>query len=76
MDEVKAKREPVAITKHGRPVAKLVPVNTEVDGILGFFNGRGTITGDIVLQRFRWKSGAIFDEESPVILVDTHLSDF
>ena len=28
MDEVQAKRE-VVITKHGRPVAKLVPVNTE-----------------------------------------------
>lgn len=43
-----AKREPIVITKHGRPVAKLVPVNTEVDEILGFFNGRGTITRDLV----------------------------
>jgi prevent-host-death family protein len=48
MDEVKAKREPVVITKHGQPVAKLVPVNAGVDEIFGFFNGRGTITGDIV----------------------------
>lgn len=48
MDEVKAKRETIVITKHGQPVAKLVPVNTEVDEIFGFFHGRGCITGDVV----------------------------
>jgi prevent-host-death family protein len=48
MDEVKAKREAVVITKHGRPVAKLVPVNTGVDDIFGFFSDRGRITGDVV----------------------------
>ena len=31
MDEVKAKREAVVITKHGKPVAMLVPVKTSVD---------------------------------------------
>lgn len=30
MDGVKAKREAIVITKHGQPVAKLVPVSTEV----------------------------------------------
>ena len=40
MDEVKAKRETIVITKHGQPVAKLVPVSTEVDEIFGFFVGR------------------------------------
>ncbi len=49
MDEVKAKRETIVITKHGRPVAKLVPVNISgVDEIFGFFNGKGSITGDVV----------------------------
>jgi prevent-host-death family protein len=48
MDEVKAKRETVVITKHGKPVAKLVPVDTRVDEIFGFFSGRGSITGDVV----------------------------
>jgi len=48
MDEVKAKRETIVITKHGQPVAKLVPINTDVDEIFGFFSGRGSITGDIV----------------------------
>jgi prevent-host-death family protein len=48
MDEVKAKGETVVITKHGQPVAKLVPVNTEVDDIFGFFSSRGSVTGDVV----------------------------
>jgi prevent-host-death family protein len=48
MDEVKAKRETIVITKHGKPVAKLVPVNTDTDGIFGFFRGRGSVTGDVV----------------------------
>jgi prevent-host-death family protein len=48
MDEVKAKRETVVITKHGQPVAKLVPVNTGADEIFGFFRDRGCVTGDVV----------------------------
>jgi prevent-host-death family protein len=48
MDEVKAKRETVVITKHGEPVAKLVPMNTGADEIFGFFQGKGKVTGDVV----------------------------
>jgi prevent-host-death family protein len=48
MDEVQAKRETVVITKHGKPVAKLVPVAPENDEIYGFLKGKGTIKGDIV----------------------------
>lgn len=48
MDEVKSKRETVVITKHGHPVAKLVPVNADVDEIFGFFADKGSITGDVV----------------------------
>ena len=48
MDEVQAKRETVVITKHGKPVAKLVPINTDKDEIFGFLAGKGKITGDIV----------------------------
>ena len=48
MDEVKARRETVVITKHGQPVAKLVPVNADADEIFGFFIGKGSITGDVV----------------------------
>lgn len=48
MDEVQAKRETVVVTKHGRPVAKLVPVNSDRDEIFGFFSGKGSVTGDVV----------------------------
>ena len=48
MDDVKAKHETVVITKHGEPVAKLVPVISNVDDIFGFFSGKGTISGDVL----------------------------
>jgi len=48
MDEVHSKRETIVITKHGKPVAKLVPVNTEADEIYGFLAGQGVISGDVV----------------------------
>ncbi len=49
MDEVQSKREAVMITKRGRPVAKLVPVDKHnKDDIFGFLAGKGKITGDVV----------------------------
>ena len=48
MDEVQAKHETVVITKHGKPVAKLVPVNTDTDEIYDFLRGKGAVTGDVV----------------------------
>jgi prevent-host-death family protein len=53
MDEVKNKRQPLLITKHGKPVAKLVPVeDTETDPIFGFYKGKITVTGDVVAPAF------------------------
>jgi prevent-host-death family protein len=48
MDEVQAKRETVVITKHGKPVAKLVPVDAQTDDLFDSFRGKVTIVGDIV----------------------------
>lgn len=48
MDEVQAKRETVVITKRGKPVAKLVPIQQEADELSGFFSGKGEIVGDVV----------------------------
>jgi prevent-host-death family protein len=56
MDEVQAKREAVLITKHGKPVAKLVPADNDPDDIYNFLAGKGTVAGDIV-------SPALSDEE-------------
>ncbi len=48
LNEVKASRMPIVITKRGRPLAKLVPINTLADDIFGFFQGKGSITGDVL----------------------------
>jgi prevent-host-death family protein len=52
MDEVQAKRQAVLITKRGKPVAKLVPVEQEKDDIFGFYKGKIKINGDIVSPAF------------------------
>ena len=52
MDEVAAKRQAVVITKRGKPVAKLVPVEKGKGDIFGFFKGKMKITGDIVSPAF------------------------
>ena len=54
---VQAKHETVVITKHGKSVAKLVPVEPQGDDIFGFLRGKVTITGDVVspaLPRREW----------------------
>ena len=48
MDEVRTKREAVVITKRGKPVAKLVPVEPQDDEIFGFLRGKIKVKGDIV----------------------------
>ena len=52
LDKVQAKRQEVVITKGGKPIAKLVPVEQDVkatnDDIFGFFKGKVEIKGDIV----------------------------
>jgi prevent-host-death family protein len=52
MDEVQAKRQAVVITKRGKPVAKLVPVENKKDDIFGFYKGKITILGDVVSPVF------------------------
>jgi prevent-host-death family protein len=48
MDEVRAKREAVVITKHGKPVAELTPCRQRVDEIYHFLRGKGTVKGDVI----------------------------
>jgi prevent-host-death family protein len=48
MDEVKARRETVVITKRGSPVVKLVPAAQDTDSIYNFPRGKGAIVGDII----------------------------
>jgi prevent-host-death family protein len=48
MDDVRSTREPVVITKRGRPVAKLVPADAQPDDVFGCMKGEVEIVGDIV----------------------------
>jgi prevent-host-death family protein len=47
IEEVSATREPVLITKRGRPVAKLVAAEKNADNFIGRLEGIIQIVGDI-----------------------------
>jgi prevent-host-death family protein len=47
MDQVAQSGSPVVITKHGKPVVKVVPANEGEDEIFGALAGIARITGDI-----------------------------
>ncbi len=47
MDHVAQSGRPVVITKHGKPVVKVVPVNECDEEIFGALSGIARIAGDI-----------------------------
>jgi prevent-host-death family protein len=47
MNEVQATREPVVITKRGKPVVKVVPAEAQSGSILGLMKDKVKIVGDI-----------------------------
>jgi len=48
LDEVHQTRKEIIITKRGRPVAKLLPIESEMPSVFGRMKGTGRILGDIV----------------------------
>lgn len=60
MDEVQRTGTPVVITKHGRPVARLVPGDDELPSSFGWMRGTIEFTGDVVAPEPVW------DLEAPV----------
>jgi prevent-host-death family protein len=48
MDEVQARRVEVIVTKRGKPVAKLVPVDDAPAGAFGFMRGTVVAHADLV----------------------------
>jgi len=59
MDEVKTRREPVLITKKGKPVARLVPAEEPVRDVFGCLAGELEIVGDLmapVVAASAWES--------------------
>jgi prevent-host-death family protein len=71
MDEVQAKREPVLVTKNGKPVAQLVPVPFEGDDpIFGFYKGNLEILGDVMAPIYTDEEMEKFYEASDKQLLD------
>jgi antitoxin (DNA-binding transcriptional repressor) of toxin-antitoxin stability system len=69
MDEVQSKRESVLITKRGKPLAKLVPVEKNPEDIFNSMKGKGSIVGDVGLSRVQpGRMG-----KSVLILLDPHI---
>lgn len=48
MDRVQETGEPVVVTKRGKPVVKVVPVETRKDDLFGFMKDQFEIVGDIL----------------------------
>jgi len=44
----------IVITKHGKPVAKLIPIQTDTAQIIGSFKGKIKIKGRILSTGVKW----------------------
>jgi len=60
LDKIAQHRAPLIITKRGKPVAKLVPIDDKPVDIYGCMAGTGRILGDIVspLDDLEWNADA------------------
>ena len=56
MEAVRSTREPIVITKRGKPVAKLVPVESKKDDWIGRLDGEFRVVGDIESPIDEWES--------------------
>jgi prevent-host-death family protein len=56
MEDVRTTREPLIITKRGKPVAKLVPAGDDKDDFIGRLEGVFRIVGDIESPIDGWES--------------------
>jgi prevent-host-death family protein len=55
MDRVSKTGEPIVITKHGKPVVKLIPAEKQPDDIFGYMSGKVKIVGDIISPIDDWE---------------------
>jgi prevent-host-death family protein len=60
MDLVERTRQPIVITKHGRPVAQLAPIAADADSLFGYMKDTVKVDGDVmasVAQKWSALSG-------------------
>ena len=60
MDEVAQQRTPLVITKRGKPIAKLVPIDDKPIDLFGYMAGTIKIRGDIIspIDDLEWTADA------------------
>jgi prevent-host-death family protein len=56
MEDVRSTREPLVITKRGKPVAKLVPADDDKDDFIGRLEGVFRVVGDVESPLDGWES--------------------
>ena len=57
LDEVQHQRKQVVITKRGKPVAKLVPMEENPESFIGSMQGTMEIVGDIIAPlNVKWEA--------------------
>jgi prevent-host-death family protein len=56
MEDVRSTREPLVITKRGKPVAKLVPADEDKEDFIGRLEGVFRVVGDIESPIDGWES--------------------
>ncbi len=49
--------EGIVVTKHGKPVAKVIPFERASAGLIGALRGRITINGKILSTGLAWDAG-------------------
>jgi prevent-host-death family protein len=63
MDLVEKTREPIVITKHGRPVAQLAPISTDTHSLFGYMKDTMKIEGDVMASVEEKWSALLGDED-------------
>ena len=58
LEEVRQQRKEITITKRGKPVARLVPIDAERPVIFGRLKGSGRVLGDILSTGEVWDADA------------------
>ena len=56
MENVRSTREPLVVTKRGKPVVKLVPADDDKDDFIGRLEGVFRVVGDVESPIDGWES--------------------
>ena len=46
----------IVVTKHGKPVARLIPAESECASLIGSMKGKINVTGDVFSTGIKWNA--------------------